>query len=55
MTLLDVDPGRGLLPQTYVVSPTGRIVRRLLGFNPDKRETELKAAIEEALRNTPTP
>jgi len=58
LTLLEIDPGKGLLPQTYVLSPTGRVVRRLIGFNPDKRETELKAAIEEALkdkRETPVP
>jgi len=41
--------GRNVLPQTYVISPTGHIVRHYVGFNPIKTPADLKEAIEEAL------
>jgi hypothetical protein len=41
--------GRDVLPQTFVVSRTGRIVRRFIGFNPIKTPSQYKQAIEEAL------
>jgi len=42
--------GRDAIPQTYVISRTGRIVKRFVGFNPSTTPPEFKAAIEEALR-----
>jgi len=42
--------GRDAIPQTYVVSRTGRIVKRFVGFNPSTTPAQFKAAIEEALR-----
>lgn len=41
---------RDVLPQTYVISPTGRIVKHFVGFNPTNTPLQLKAAIEEALK-----
>jgi hypothetical protein len=48
--------GRDVLPQTFVVSRTGRIVRRFVGFNPEVTPRVVKEAIEEALDETsPSP
>ena len=41
--------GRDAIPQTFVVSRTGRIVRRFIGFNPIKTPSQFRQAIEEAL------
>jgi peroxiredoxin len=41
--------GRDSIPQTYVVSHTGRIVRRFIGFAPDKTQSQIRSAIDEAL------
>lgn len=41
---------RDVVPQTYVVSPAGRIVKRFVGFNPNTTPVQFKEAIEEALR-----
>jgi thiol-disulfide isomerase/thioredoxin len=45
--------GRDAIPQTFVISPTGRIVRRFIGFNPTKTSSQFKQAIEEALNEKP--
>lgn len=47
--------GRDALPQTYVISGSGRIVRRFIGFNPQESPDQLKEAIEEALRQSAVP
>ena len=38
------------LPQTYVISRAGRIVRKFREFNPQKTPAQWKDAIEEALK-----
>jgi peroxiredoxin len=45
--------GREVLPQTFVISRTGRIVKRFIGFNPAKTPAQFKEAVEEALNETP--
>ena len=41
--------GREAIPQTFVISPTGRIVKRFIGFSPDKTGPQFQQAVEEAL------
>lgn len=43
--------GRDAIPQTFVISRTGRIVRRFIGFNPVATPSQFKQAIEEALND----
>lgn len=43
--------GRDVIPQTYIVSRTGRIVGRFVGFNPAKTPAQVKAAVAEALHD----
>lgn len=41
--------GRDAIPQTFVVSGSGRIVRRFVGFNRTATPSQLKLAIKQAL------
>jgi thiol-disulfide isomerase/thioredoxin len=41
--------GRDAIPQTYIISRTGRIVRRFVGINPVVTTDQWKLAIQEAL------
>lgn len=41
--------GRDAIPQTYVVSRSGRIVKRVVGFNPNVTARLVDEAIEEAV------
>ena len=41
--------GRGSIPQSFVIGRDGRIVRRFIGFSPDRTPGQIKAALEEAL------
>lgn len=41
--------GRDAIPQAYVISGNGRIVRRFVGFNRKTTPSQLKLAIQEAL------
>lgn len=41
--------GRDAIPQTFVVSRTGRIVKRFIGFNPTLTPSQFRQAVEEAL------
>jgi hypothetical protein len=43
--------GRDAIPQTYIVSRTGRIVRRFVGFNPVFTIAQWKLAIQEAIND----
>jgi peroxiredoxin len=45
--------GRDAIPQTFVVGRDGRIVKRFVGFNPQKTPAQFKTAINEALEGTP--
>ena len=40
---------RDAVPQTYVISPSGRIVRRFVGFNPTVTPPLVRKAVDEAL------
>ena len=42
--------GREAIPQSFVISREGRIVRRFIGFSPINTPSQLKLAIEEALK-----
>jgi len=42
--------GRTNIPQSFIITRDGRIVRRFIGFNPDTTPTQLKDALEEALK-----
>lgn len=41
--------GQDVVPQTFVISRTGRIVRRFIGFNPASSSSQFKRAIKRAL------
>lgn len=43
--------GRDAIPQTYVVSRSGRIVKRFIGFNQNLTPRQLKEAVKEALKD----
>ena len=42
--------GRTNIPQSFIIARDGRIVRRFIGFNPDTTPTQLKDALEQALK-----
>ncbi len=42
--------GSEAIPQTFVISRTGRIVRRFVGYNPSNSPLQFRQAIEEALK-----
>jgi len=41
--------GKDAIPQSFVISRTGRIVKRFVGFNAINTPPQIRAAIEEAL------
>jgi len=41
--------GRDAIPQSFIISRSGRIVKRFVGFNPIDTPPQIKAAIQEAL------
>jgi peroxiredoxin len=43
--------GRDAIPQSFVISRSGRIVKRFVGFNPLDTPKQIRAAIEEALND----
>jgi len=43
--------GRDAIPQSFVISRTGRIVRRFVGFNPMDTPKQIRTAIQEALND----
>ena len=42
--------GRTNIPQSFIIARDGRIVRRFIGFNPQSTPTQLKDALEQALK-----
>ena len=42
--------GRTAIPQIFIISPDARILKRFIGFSPANTSTELKQALEEALK-----
>jgi len=41
--------GRDAIPQSFVISRSGRVVKRFVGFNPVSTPPQIKEAIQEAL------
>jgi thiol-disulfide isomerase/thioredoxin len=46
---LELMQGRDSIPQSYVISREGQILKRFVGFNPSTTPPQIRAAIEEAL------
>ena len=46
--------GRDAIPQSFVISRSGRIVKRFVGFNPMTTPDEIRGAIQEALNDKGT-
>jgi peroxiredoxin len=49
MTLMELT-GRDAIPQSFIISRDGRILRRFVGFNPVTTPPQIKQALEEALK-----
>jgi thiol-disulfide isomerase/thioredoxin len=43
--------GRDAIPQSFVITRSGRIIKRFVGFNPMDTPKQIRAAIEEALND----
>ena len=41
--------GRDAIPQSFIISRTGRIVKRFVGFNPSLTPGQIREALQEAL------
>jgi peroxiredoxin len=48
-TLVQIVGGRGVIPQSFVISRDGRIVKHFQGFNALSTPTLMRQAVEEAL------
>ena len=42
--------GRTSIPQSFIIARDGRVIRRFIGFNPDNTPTQLREALERALK-----
>ena len=42
--------GRTSIPQSFIITRDGRIIRRFIGFNPEATPTQLREALEQALK-----
>ncbi len=42
--------GRTSIPQSFIIARDGRVIRRFIGFNPETTPTQLKEALEQALK-----
>jgi glutathione peroxidase-family protein len=42
--------GRTSIPQSFIIARDGRVVRRFIGFNPETTPTQIKEALELALK-----
>ncbi len=43
--------GRDAIPQSFVISRSGRIVKRFVGFNPTNTPEQIRTAVQEALND----
>jgi cytochrome c biogenesis protein CcmG, thiol:disulfide interchange protein DsbE len=43
--------GRTAIPQSFIIARDGRVLRRFIGFNPQATPTQLKEALEQALKD----
>lgn len=41
--------GRTAIPQSFIIARDGRILKRFIGFNPEKTPPQIKEALEQAL------
>lgn len=41
--------GRTTIPQSFIITRDGRIIKRIMGFHPQRTPPELKQALEDAL------
>jgi peroxiredoxin len=42
--------GSGNIPQSFIITRDGRILRRFIGFSPDRTPQQLRQALEQALK-----
>jgi thiol-disulfide isomerase/thioredoxin len=42
--------GRTSIPQSFIIARDGHVIRRFIGFNPETTPTQLKEALEQALK-----
>ena len=52
-TLVEAVHGRSVIPQSFVISKDGRIVKHFQGFNPTETPPRVRQAIEQALKGSP--
>jgi glutathione peroxidase-family protein len=43
--------GRDAIPQSFVISRSGRVVKRFVGFNPMSTPSQIREAVQEALND----
>lgn len=43
--------GRDAIPQSFIISRDGRVLKRFVGFNPQSTPPQIRQAIEEALKS----
>lgn len=43
--------GRDAIPQSFIISRSGRVVKRFVGFNPTSTPDQIREAIQEALND----
>ena len=41
--------GKNNIPQSFIIAPDGRILKRFIGFDPQRTPAQLKQALEQAL------
>ena len=46
---IELMQGRDAIPQSFIISRSGRVVKRFVGFNPMLTPDQIRAAIQEAL------
>jgi thiol-disulfide isomerase/thioredoxin len=51
--LVEAVQGRSVIPQSFVISKDGRIVKHFQGFNPTSTPSLVRDAIEQALKGNP--
>jgi glutathione peroxidase-family protein len=42
--------GRTNIPQSFIIARDGHVIRRFIGFNPETTPTQLREALEQALK-----
>ena len=47
----DLMQGRDAIPQSFIISRSGRVVKRFVGFNPMTTPDQIREAIQEALND----